>query len=416
MKSNEIKNRLLKAVDDGNYSEIKKVVDQLFVNNNVYFANYDRTAVMKSFKDSYSVYSIIKKINLACKNIVLIAASQNGDNFIADKASDLNMLVTKQMIESFVVNYMLFGEHFLYSPVIEAGNNRGKLLYSVDKSIKPMGLPAEVVDIKADSPLNVTGYVIEGMISNVIPASDVIHIKSYNPDWKELHSVSPIKVASKLIDKINATDEVEVKNFQNGGPSHLISAEKEDAFSDEQYVGLMSRLRKLWTKYKGGIVGTSANIKVTPIGISPLDMGTIESNKNATKMLCAVWNLDAGIFDTTTDTYDNKATKEKAIYTQCAIPLMQILADAINEKFEHVYGKKIIIDTSSVDSLRKNISETIKSMRQASAFTDNEIRQAADYDKLPENGDIVWKDSGLIPLDDALIDSDSNGSNEPIMS
>lgn len=402
---------LLKAIQTGDYNSLKTIIQQLFVRNSVVYTNYDRIEVRKAYSDNDAVFSAINKIAWAVKNIRIVPVKVGTNEEIT--TNDMAIFAKKALLERFCVEYGLFGESFVYTPILEAGNNKGKVIKD-----NVVILPAESVEIKANNPFDITGYVIEGLYSTPLPSEEVLHIKNVNPDWKDLHGLSFVKVAGKQIDKINSADETEVKNFQNGGPSYVASPRDEYSNPQDEYKGLIDRLKRMWKdpKNKGGLVGTNVGLTLTKVGATPIDMGTLESRKNAVKSLCAVWNLDPGIFDTDASTYENKETMLRALYTQAAIPIATTWIEAINEKFSKVYGAELILDLSGIDALKKNVGELIKSMKQVQCFTDDEIREAAGYEQLPdETGSNVWKNIGEVTLEDA-INGDSNGSNEPIMS
>lgn len=397
---------LLEAFSSGNASAINKILSSLFVKNSVVFCNYDRKKISEAYSDNDVLFSAINKIAWAVQNLRIVPAEIGKDGSITEKLdSELALFCQKRLVNEFVVNYLLFGESFIYAPKLTAGNNRGKLA-KPDTGEAILILPSEVVEIKSNSPFDIVGYLVEGMMSDPLQASDVIHIKNVNPDWRNLHGVPFVKVAGKQVDKINSVDEVEVKNFQNGGPAYVVSAKDELSAPLDGFSGFIERFKKKFfdPKNKGGIVGIGSAIEMTKVGDTPVDMGTTESRKAAVRSLSVILNLDPGIFDTDASTVNNKATMLAGLYTQAAIPIATILVDAVNKRFKDAYGIQLIVDSSEIDVLKKNVAEQIKAMQQVQSFTIDEIRDAAGYPKLENDlGANVWRGVGEDTLDSMVV-------------
>ena len=403
---------LFDAFKSGNIPAITKILSSLFVKNSVVFCDYNRKQITEAYSNNDVLFSAINKIAWAVQNLRIVPAEIGKDGSITEKLdSELALFCQKRLVNEFVVNYLLFGESFIYAPKLTAGNNRGKLA-KPDTGEAILILPSEVVEIKSNSPFDIVGYLVEGMMSDPLQASDVIHIKNVNPDWRNLHGVPFVKVAGKQIDKINSVDEIEVKNFQNGGPAYVVSPKDDMAAPLDGFAGFIERFKKKFfdPKNKGGIVGVNNAIVMDRVGDTPVDLGTVESRKAAVRSLSVIFNLDPGIFDTDASTVNNKATMLAGLYTQAAIPIATIYRDGVSEAFKEAYGTELIVDSSEIDVLKKNVGEQIKAMQQVQAFTLDEIRDAAGYQKLEnELGVNVWRGVGEDTLDSMIsIQSEEN--------
>lgn len=76
---------------------------------------------------------------------------------------------------------------------------------------------------------------------------------------------------------------------------------------------------------------------------------------------------------------------EQSVYKECVIPFMNLLASKVNQLFSKVYKAELVIDTSQIEALQPNYAEKVQWMIEAGVFTDNEIRDALNYDKRETN-------------------------------
>lgn len=372
--------------DNLSKSEIIQLIGKYSTGWNVSYVNYDRMKIVETIEKNPFIGSILNKIARAVSNIGTMVGNEVENTFKEAKGSELDIVLNKpnpflslkELKRNAAYNYFAFGENFTYFDRLEmGGNNNGKIIPGTI-----FLAPPDITDIKTDRFLP-TEYVINGDFTKTIKLDNIIHQKSYNPRYDNLHGLSPIMVAGIIVDKIIAANDTETKTFQNSGPAYLISAKEGDSYSDEQHLNLMQRLKRAWRKLenKRGIVGSSAVLDVNQLGANPADMGTMESQKLALRILLVIWGLDPGLFDIEASTYNNKMMMEKAVYTECAIPFMEDFCEKFNDKFEAIYKMKVITDTSQIEALQPNIKEKVAWMKEADVFTDNEIREAIGYTK-----------------------------------
>lgn len=366
-------------------SEIVQLIGQGLMNWQVSWSNYDRSKIVTTLKTNGYVFSIVSKIARASTKIEWIIGNTINNQFQADEKNRLlkalknpNPLQSeKEFKQAIAMQYFSFGECFIYFDRYDAGNNEGEIIPG-----SMFLAPPAIVDIKHERYIP-TGYVVNGDVNKAIPIENMIHIRAFNPDYKDLHGLPYIAVAGTLIDKLNAANETETKTYQNSGPAVLVSAKQVDSFTDEQALNFFMRLKKAWRNVanKRGVIGTSGNVDVHQLGMSPSDMGTIESQKNTVKVLLVMWGLDPGLFDTDASTYNNKKIIEQTVYNECAIPFMELFTSKINQYFSSIYKAELRIDTSQIEALQPNYVEKVQWMVDAGVFTDDEIRDALNYDR-----------------------------------
>lgn len=366
-----------------NPNDLIKFINRFAAQQGIVWTEYDRLQIADTLaKDPY-VFAAIQKIVNAVQNInFMVGRYDNSGKFVEDKNNGLHKLLQNPsvlndrqgFIEAITTSYFGFGETFIYGSKIENGNNKGKV-------VSLMYAPPQIVDIEATG-IVPTGYVIRGNINQTIPTSDMLHIKKFNPNWDDLHGLPFVAVAGRIIDKLSASDEVETKTYQNGGPLWVASAKEPNSFLAEEFTTFWNRFKAKFSnpKNKKGIIGTSGAITIDKLGENPADMGTIEVSKNAVRILCVIWGLDPGTFDTEASTYNNKQQIDKAIYTAAAIPFANRLAAAITGWLGEAYGNvSVVVDTSDIEALQPNMKDRIDWMTSAGVFTDNEIREATGY-------------------------------------
>jgi HK97 family phage portal protein len=380
-------------IDKLTQTQLSQLIGNYMRGLSVSWSHYDRAKIVEVLKTNGYIFSIITKIARAAKNVHILVGRHIDDTFEEDRNSPLykaikspNAFMSEDELKEFAaMQFFSFGETFLTFETFDAGNNRGQI---IDGTIQLA--PPDLVNIKHDRYIP-EAYVIDGDVTKVIPIENCLHIKSYNPDYRDLHGLPYVTVAGKLIDKLNAADETETKTFQNSGPSHLVSPKFADSLKDKSmFDTLLDNLRKIWRKNMKGVAGVNVPMDVLSLGSNPADMGTLESQKNTMKILLTLWGLDAGLFDTDASTYNNKQQMEQYVYTEAAIPFMEKLVSKINARFEPIYGVKLMVDTSDVEVLQPNYRDKVEWMKLADAFSENEIREAVNYERVDtEDADLT---------------------------
>lgn len=372
-------------------SEIIQLIGKYTTGWSVSWTNYDRNQVVTVIETNPYISAILHKIARAASNVNTLIGITKEDEFVELKESELYktlykpspIMSLKEFKRNACIMYHSFGECFVYFDRYDlGGNDNGKIIPGTIFLVPP-----QLVDIKHKN-LIPTEYVINGEFNKTVKPENIIHLKTFNPKYDDLHGLSQIKVAGILIDKLLAANDTETKTFQNSGPSYLISPKEADSFTPEEHTKFFTKLKNAWRKpaNKSGIIGTSGIVEVQQMGSNPTDMGTLESQKATTRILLVLWGLDPGLFDIEASTMNNKQVMEKTIYTEAAIPFIEDLIEKINDRFELIYKAKIVTDTSEIEALQPNFKERVEWMTMAQVFTDNEIREALGYSKV-EDGD-----------------------------
>lgn len=358
----------------------------------VVWTRYDKQSYAATYERNAYLFAIINKISIAFQNVRLMVVKDKTDGTIEEVRDNELFKILENPSEYYdkvefkdhiCRNYFIYGESFIHGERYKAGgNSSGKIMSQGIMPVNP-----ELIDIESKNGIVPDRYIIGGYTESNIDPFDMLHIRNYNPDWESLHGLSFVNVAGKLLDKLDAADEVEVKNFQNGGPAWIASAKDVDSFTEPQYTSLINRFKKLWNRdsSKGSIIGTSGAVEIQHVGKSPADLATTESIKETVKSLAATFGLDPGTFDTEASTYNNKEIMEKAMYTFVVIPFAEKLAAQLTHKYSKSYGGvRVEVDTTGIEILQSNKKDLIAWMKDAETFSDNEIREAVSYDRVDD--------------------------------
>jgi HK97 family phage portal protein len=328
-----------------------------------------------------------------------------------------------EFIEQVVGFKLITGNSYVHCIGPTGGVNAG-----VIKELWP--LPSQIVTIVAGDQMQpIKQYEMRGDRTTIIPVEEVIHLKYWTPNYISgsfLYGVSPIQAGRRVITKSNSSYDASVASFQNMGANGMISAAdtSKDAapFTEEQAEMIEKRLsRKTGPRNAGKPLITSANLKWQQMGMSPVDLNIIESDKMDLRTICNLYHVPSELFnDAGNKTYSNTKEAGSAVYTNAVIPALTQFRDAFNQFIYKRYEGKIFVDfdTSMISELQDDISALITAMQGAWYLTPNEKRDMISFG-VDENNpmmDEYFIPAGLIPMSgdmlsitDDVLDDELNG-------
>lgn len=307
---------------------------------------------------------------------------------------------------------LLTGDCYDYGTPLKEGANAG-----IPNSIDTM--PAHLMTIKAgDSfPPRATSYELM-TFNQKFTKEEILHEKYWNPDWNvsgsQLYGLSPLKAALKNLTRNNSAKDSSTAKFQNGGVEGVMF------FNDPRFNGTdgkqqAEQLKQKWSgsEYSGpdaqGKVAISGyNMGYIPLGLSPVELNIIESEKWDAVMFCNIYGVPPELMGLVQKTYNNVKEAEKALTTRCAIPLLTSKKNYLNWKFQTNWGFKgqniyVDYDTECFTELQVDITETLTGITKLTLRTPNEEREAIGWNarKEPE-ADELWVSQGgsMVPLSD----------------
>lgn len=301
---------------------------------------------------------------------------------------------------------LITGDSYIHCIAPKGGLNAGKVkeLWSIPSQIiKPIG------GTRIDP---VLGYQYLQQ-SELIPPEQIIHLKYWTPEYLNgafLYGLSPLRAAKRVTTKSNSSYDSFVSSFQNMGAFGIISASNEKAdFTEEQAEMIEKRFsRKTGPNNWGKPLITAADIKWQQIGMSPVDLNIIESDKMDLRTLCNIYHIGSELMgDASNKTYSNMKEAGSAAYTNAILPLLNSFRDAFNLFIKGKYGNIYVdYDASMISELQDDLSAMTAALQGAWWITPNEKRDIMNFgaDEINPAMNDYWVPMGLIPMSQDRMD------------
>lgn len=349
---------------------------------------------LRSYKSANS-YNINTKI---IKTKALVALPDHDLNKVFVKPNSLQGWA--EFVEQVVGFKLVTGNSYIHVIGPTAGLNKG--------AIREMwNIPSQIIrPVAGDKMEPVRGY--KYLTSDtLIPYDQVIHLKYWTPEYfngQNLIGLSPIRASMRLVTKSNASFDSSVGAFQNQGAFGIISAEKETDLTEEQADMIERRLREKvgGPANRGKNIVTSASLKWQQMGMSPVDLNIIESDRMDLRALCNVYHVPSELFnDAANKTYSNTKEAGSAVYTNAVLPALNQFRDALNQFILPRYpGIYVDYDASMISELQDDLQLMTTALAGAWWITPEERRDIMNFpadDTNPLLKD-YWIPAGLVPL------------------
>ena len=361
------------------------------------FEPLSRQAIKDAFETCAPLYGIVTRIaenvgevgqyleliNLKTGDVVEETDAAMGEIIRLIRRPNDRMPRAKYM-EGWAINRLLFGDAWQYVNE-ELGKDYGNRLYLVPGqavAIERGGVEQPVKGIK----------IVGGSNSQLIDIKDVITSFTYNLDPASFFGTSPVVAAARYLTSIERGMDRQNVAFQHGGAASLITPKSDglgikpsDAQELEQRVnGLKNTNKHLSMKIP---------VEVHQLGNTPVDLNILNSHKEAVTALCFAYNMPVDLYYGQSK-YENAKEAKKALYEQNAIPLAEEFANDVLYHFDQTEGYAFKVNTDMVDVLQDNPYDAMIRMNQTGAFTTNEIRETAGWDRIEE----PWADEVRMPL------------------
>ena len=303
----------------------------------------------------------------------------------------------------------LTGNAFIGKERLGMGANQGKVqrLYT---------LPSQYMEIIPSPawPITAAGYVLFLWGQQGMPEENVIHVKYFNPVYKQdasfLYGLSPLQAGFKTLTKSNSAEDSSVSQYQHGGPAGMVYNESIDPGDiNEPMVG---GLKKKWeaetwgNKNRGKVLFSAGKLGYLQTGLSPVDLGILQAEMPTFRQLCRLWKMPSALFnDSEYATLSNMKEYAKMAYTDAIIPDVIKMRDALNRTLLKDFGMEgqyyIDADFTNVSALQQDMKTLAEWLNLSPEITYNERRELKMFERLNDtNMDKVYVQSSLVPLED----------------
>lgn len=273
-------------------------------------------------------------------------------------------------------------------------------------------IPSQIIrPIAGDRMQPVRGY--KYLDSNdAIPPEQIIHLKYWTPEYfngQNLIGLSPIRAARRLVTKSNASFDSMTASLQNQGIIGVLTPkEGTEELTEEQQDMLERRFaRKTGSKNSGRTLISNTPLTWQQIGMSPVDLNIIESDRMDLRTLCNVFHVPSELFnDAANKTYSNTKEAGSAVYTNAVLPALNQFRDAFNKFIAGKYpGIYVDYDASMVSELQDDLAMMTSALSGAWWITPNERRDIMNFpaDEANPQLDDYWVPAGLMPMSQSQI-------------
>lgn len=390
---------------------------------NLMVENYNNTVIwpdteaLDTYTDSYTgngdVFTVLNKIIEPASRIRithLIDDKETESKSLELLSHPSPFMSLADFIEAGLANYLIYGNMYLQALRPDNGLNKGK-------PVRLEYLPTPYTTIHVGSRLDpIKGYVFSYMGRELeFPVEDILHWKEYNPDWGSNFGVYGMSRLKPIIKSVTASDSAYqsmVSSFKNQGAHGILTVlgvKEKDGYTGKPVT--KQQLSSLKNQFKPGgnmvgdtnrgkIAATTKDVKWTNLGLSPVDLKILESLGVTRGVIADAFNVPNQLLSGSNDrTYNNYQEAARSLWTNAIIPVLDNYLEKLSNFIIPQFGEKgyFKADYSGVEVLQKNKKELIESMVTAKAFTKNEIREAAGYERLP-GLDEVYIPMGEIPI------------------
>jgi HK97 family phage portal protein len=357
-----------------------------------------------------NLYSIISWIYNRASDIPLQVCKGYGDDKEVLEDHELLELIDcpnpqegkKEFFQKFYGMFDVFGNSYIYAPVMDTGMNRGKFT-------EMWVMPSNKVEIKSGAWYEpIKGYVIdEDWEHNEMSPREVLHCKYPNLDFdqgQEWYGLSPLQVALNRLKADKQREETQYKSYENAGAQGIVSRKRanEQSYMQVDQQDRIQRSLNNRLKNKDNRVMFSADELVyQQLGLTSHDMQLIEDAKWSLKTLCNLYHVPSQLFnDSESSTYNNMKEARKSAIINAVLPKVNMFCTEFNRHFVKGWEDDIYLepDTSGIEELQADKKEMVEWLEKA-PLTENEKRDLLGFSSDPELEDLYLVNSGKVPLE-----------------
>ena len=404
----------------------------------------DDSYITEGYRKNATIYSLINLITKAATTIPFQVYEKTNENdykrykamtsgtFDASTIHKANLLQKRSLVElqdtelhkilerpnpaqsynSWISELIAFGKltgnRYIYGIGPDTGANIGKYteLYV---------MPSQIMEIVSGGIMKpVSKYKIEYNGTYEIPASEICHIKDFNPYYdgtgSHLYGQSPLRAGLRSLTTNNEATQTGVKYLQNQTARGLLMSDEGD-INEVQAQQLKDKFRKQFqgSDNAGDVIITPKKLSWVNFGLNAADVSLIEQYNASIKDLCNIYNVPVQLLNNTdSSSYNNMKEAKKALYQNAVIPELIKIKDELNRWLAPKYGDKLCIefDFSVVPELQEETDKVVDQLTKAWWLTPNEKRAAMNYGKDEDTSalDDYYIPANLIPVNNNEVD------------
>ena len=375
----------------------------------------NRTYIEQGYQKNPIVYAITQTIVKNASRVRWYIKDKNGDEVSVPLLSELlyrpNVLQSWQdLVQDALTHKILEGNMFIQG---EFGTGISSSKYNTIYSI-----PSEDIQIIAtDDFRGIAGYKLDFAWAegNIIPATDVLHLRNPNPDYDEtdnwLFGQSSFRAAKNSIQAYNESLEAGVWFLENKGAQKVLTFKDDYELSPEAADQLKSKLRSQaqGVKNNGNIPILDGEFEVIDVSSNASDLLVLEQRDKAALEICNVIGFPSQLIGLNNATYQNAKEAKKALWENCILPELDELASGLNRWLAPQFGQyELCFDVSGIDALQEDKLMRGKAITAfAGMVTINEARKMAGLPPMEEGGEEMY-----VGFTQAVVDQDSSGDDE----
>lgn len=332
--------------------------------------------------------------------------------------TDLHQLLERpnpgQSWNSFITEAISFGKltgnRYIYGIGPDSGPKQGKFT-------EMYVMPSQVMEIVSGGIMEpVRSYKVNYNGNFEVPASEICHIKDFNPYYdgtgSHLYGQSPLRAGLRSLTTNNEAVQTGVKYLQNQTARGLLMSEEGD-LNEVQAQQLKDKFRRQFqgSENAGDVIITPKKLSWVNFGLNAADISLIEQYNASVKDLCNVYNVPVQLLNNTdSSSYNNMREAKKALYQNAVIPELLKIKDELNRWLAPKYGNVCIeFDFTVIPELQEEADKVVDQLLKAWWLTPNEKRSVMSYG-VDEENEIL--NDYFIPAN--LIPVNSNQMDEPI--
>lgn len=171
-----------------------------------------------------------------------------------------------------------------------------------------------------------------------------------------------------------------------------------DALSQEQYEQFREEVRgKIGPANAGRDIVAPTPVKYTDLMLNTRDMDFVELIDRAGKDVYTQFQIPLPLISPETMTLNNFGKAVEAFYDFSVLPRAGFfygeLGNFLLRRYQGGHELEFAIDEKQLTALKERMINRAKNMREAFAYSDNEIRQETGNESIGEEGNQIWKPS-----------------------